>query len=188
MKLKVLGCDSIKRELYALAAVSAHEVTVETVSAAKTAVIQRIIDDEKYADCIVLAFGECVLSGIYAAKIPLIAPRVHNCAHLLLGSANRFYSAFSENEDSPRWLNANSCAACAGLHPCVVRGGITGEPCAALPEGTREYTADLSLLTSLLNAELGPDVFEVPKGFRIVSDPVEILIAEPCRNEANRQL
>ena len=87
MVIKVFGCPSVKKELYLLASLSENDIEVETVPPELSqAQLQQKIDSTR-AERIVLAFGQCRLEGLHSGDIPLVAPRAHDCAGLLLGSA-----------------------------------------------------------------------------------------------------
>ena len=182
MNIKVLGCQPLRRELYALAALSPHEVVLDLISPnSPPELLQQKINAEIQADYIVLAMGECSARGLCSADRPLVIARVHNCAHLLLGSTERFHKAFSENEDAPCWQMIPQCQKCMSYHgaPCVVASALTSLSGRLLQSGVREYVADLSLLKKLLGVERDDDILIVEPHSRIVADPVEILSVEP---------
>ncbi|WMJ82737.1 DUF1638 domain-containing protein [Oscillospiraceae bacterium LTW-04] len=182
MNIKVLGCQQLRRELYMLAVISSHEVVIDLISSSSSIeLIQQKINDEGHADLIVLAMGECAAQGLCSSDRPLAIARVHNCAHLLLGSTERFHKAFSENEDAPCWQMMPQCQKCMPHRgvPCVVASTLTGSASLPLQSGIREYVADLTLLKKLLNAEWDGDTLVVSPHSRIVADPVEILSIEP---------
>ena len=181
MNIKVLGCQPLRRELYALAALSPHEVALDLISPdSPLELIQQKINAETQADYIVLAIGGCTAQGICSAGRPLVIARVHNCAHLLLGSTERFHRVFSENEDAPCWQMTLQCQKCMPRHgvPCMVGSALSGPMVAAKP-GVREYVADLSLLKKLMNGVWDDDILIVLPHNRIVADPVEVLSVEP---------
>lgn len=182
MKLKVLGCMPLKRELYLLAATSPHDITFDLLNRnTPQSIIQEKLYAEAQSDYIVLALGEEACANLCSGNTPIAAARVHNCAHLLLGSRKRYLRAFSENEDSPNWLNcAHHEIPATVSNPCIVRSGITPAPDFELPVDTREYVADLSLIKALLHGTWeNEQIMLVPQNSRIVSDPVEILNFEP---------
>lgn len=182
MNIKVLGCQPLRRELYALAALSPHEVVLDLVSPnSPPELLQQKINAEVQAEYIVLAMGECTARGLFSTDRPLVIARVHNCAHLLLGSTERFHKVFSENEDAPCWQMMPQCQKCVPNRgvPCVVASALTSSAGQLLQSGVREYVADFSLLKKLLNVEWDDDILVVEPHSRIVADPVEILSVEP---------
>ncbi len=181
MKIKVFGCPSIKRELYFIASFCPHNADIETVSPEIPAEqLQQLIESAS-ADRIVLAFGQRRLEGLHSKAIPLVVPRAHDCAHLLLGSAERYRRAFSENEDQPCWLNSFGCgfSSKAGSR-CAVKTGFLPFDGETFDHDVREYVADLSLLKSLLDMSFDNSrAIVVPQNSRIIADPVEIISFEP---------
>ena len=182
MNIKVLGCQPLRRELYALAALSPHEVAIDLLSPdSPLELIQQKINAETGADYIVLAMGACTAQNLCSADRPLVIARVHNCAHLLLGSTERFHRVFSENEDAPCWQMTPQCPKCTPRRgvPCMVGSALSGSAARPTP-GVREYVADLSLLKRLMDGAWGEDdILTVSPGCRIIADPVEILSTEP---------
>lgn len=167
MKLKLIGCDALWRELCSLAALSPHEIELVLLPHGDGgAALSKALRDPTDADYIALGFGLCATEGLAAGQIPLVIPAAHDCAHLLLGCGDRYRRAFSENEDQPRWLSPAGCRRIASRHgaPCAVVSPLGPRP--ALPEGTREYAADLSLLRDLINGQWDGDRFlTVAPGF-----------------------
>ena len=181
MKIKVFGCPSVKRELYLLAAFSKNDIEIETVPHnVSQQMLQQKIDAAK-ADRIVLAMGACRTVGLHSKSVPIIAPKAHNCAALLLGSAERYRKAFSENEDSPVWINGEGCRH-AGIHGqrCAVLTGFLPNSADTLPEGTKQYVSDLLLLRQLLEQDFDENAaITAFKGQCIVADAQQIIALEP---------
>ena len=181
MNIKVLGCQPLRRELYALAALSSHEVVLDLIAPdCSLELIQQKINAETQVDYVVLAMGECTAQGLCSADRPLVIARVHNCSHLLLGSTERFHKAFSENDDAPCWELSPKCQKCMPRRgtPCVVASVLAGSA-GLMKSGVREYVADFSLLKKLLNVEYDDNILVAPPHSRIVADPVDILSVEP---------
>ena len=87
MKLKLFGCPALRRELFLLASFSPHEIDVEILPAPSgAALLQDRIEETQGYDYILPCVGSRLSEGLSAAGIPLVIPRAHNCAHLLLGS------------------------------------------------------------------------------------------------------
>ncbi|PWM24102.1 MAG: hypothetical protein DBX44_04950 [Oscillospiraceae bacterium] len=181
MKFKVFGCCALRRELSLLSAFSPHEIDLEILPEPPSpAVLQQRIDAAEGFDYILPCVGSCLSNGLQAGHIPIVLPRAHNCAHLLLGSLTRYHQAFSENEDAPRWLLGNGChfLSPAFGNPCTVSDSLftNVQP---RREG-REYAANLSLLRDYLNGDWDEARFLLlERQEQAVVDPVEILSAEP---------
>jgi hypothetical protein len=100
MRLAAITCDMLLGPVERLAATSPHDVGVSTLSAALHAEpaslrerIQASIDAvEPGADAVVLAYGLCggATAGIEARGVPVVLPRAHDCATILLGSRDRY--------------------------------------------------------------------------------------------------
>ena len=100
MRLKALFCDVLARNAYHWAAISQHVIDIELLSSDDHhdypmkghEVLQKKIDELDFSryryDYILLGHGLCgkVLEGIKSRNIPMIAPRVHDCIALFLGS------------------------------------------------------------------------------------------------------
>jgi len=180
MKIRVFCCPSVKRELYYLASFCSHDADIEIVPPELSQPQLQTLIDRCTADRIVLAFGQRRLEGLHSSSVPVIAPKAHDCAHLLLGSAERYRRIFSENDDRPCWLNCADCGfPCQSGPRCAVKTGVFPNDL-IIPEGTREYIADLSLLKSLLELDFNENqAIKVPPNCRITADPVEIISFEP---------
>ena len=119
MRLKLIGCKVLMRELYALCAESEHVVDIEWMEAALhetpkelRRAIQEKIDavegNEREAyDAILLGFGLCSMGivGLRTAKYPLIVPRAHDCITMLLGSRARYDALFREHSGGVYWYS-----------------------------------------------------------------------------------
>ena len=119
MKLKLIGCKVMMRELYALCAQSEHVVEIVWMEAAihedpklMRAAIQREIDrieaDEREAcDALLLGFGLCSMGivGLRTSRFPLIVPRAHDCITMLLGSREKYQALFEEYAGGIYWYS-----------------------------------------------------------------------------------
>jgi len=181
MRIKVFGCRAVARELYFSASFSKNEVEVEILPSSVTGQqLQQKIDEAK-ADMIVLAMGACRTVGLHSKKVPITVPKAHNCAALLLGSAERYRKVFSENEDSPVWMNGLGCRH-AGIHgpKCVVLTGFLPESLECKAGEVREYVSDLSMIKEMLDQRFDEScAITVFPGQCIAADVREIIIAEP---------
>ena len=106
MRLKLLACEILHREITALAVNLPHQVDIEFLPQ-ELHVIGRVcmkkrlteylatVDEDAY-DAILLGFALCSngIVGLSANKIPLVVPRAHDCITLFLGSRQRYQDHF----------------------------------------------------------------------------------------------
>ena len=108
MRLKVIACNSLSREVYYTAALSPHTVDVELLDrslheepARLHEALQAAIDatDSARYDTIVLGLALCsnATVDLVAPAIPVVLPRAHDCITLMLGSRQRYNSSFRNN-------------------------------------------------------------------------------------------
>ncbi len=107
MRLRVIACDVLRREVYWCAAQAAQTVDVtllpQGLHSNSDTCRQRLqplvaeTDPERY-DALVLGYGLCnnALAGVRAGAVPLVVPRAHDCITLLLGSKERYAKLFAE--------------------------------------------------------------------------------------------
>jgi hypothetical protein len=107
MRLKVVACEVLARELYWCAARARHTADVSLMrqglhdnSDLCRGQLQAQIDQasaDRY-DALLLGYGLCnnSLAGVRAGPIPMIIPRAHDCITLLLGSKERYARLFAE--------------------------------------------------------------------------------------------
>ncbi len=107
MRLKVIACEVLRRELYHVAAGARHVADVTLLpqglhdnSDTCRARLQDEVDHtppDRY-DAVLLGYGLCnhALAGVRAGPLPLIVPRAHDCITLLLGSKERYQRLFEE--------------------------------------------------------------------------------------------
>lgn len=112
MRLKVIGCELLSREVHYCAAQSNAIVDVEFVPkpvseqprAGMCATLQAMVDAQtgRGYDAIAFAFGLCHggLVGIKARSIPLVVPRAHDCVTLLFGHKQRFWDFFQAHPNT----------------------------------------------------------------------------------------
>jgi len=119
VKLKLIGCKVMMRELYALCARSEHVVEIVWMEAAlhenlknQRAAIQKAIDgieanEREECDALLLGFGLCSMGivGLTTRRFPLILPRAHDCITMLLGSRERYQSLFDEYSGGIYWYS-----------------------------------------------------------------------------------
>jgi len=106
MRLKLIACEIIYRELCAAVAQSVNLVDVEFLpkglhDIGQAGMSSRLSDvlanvDETRYEAILLGYGLCSngLVGLAARSIPLVVPRAHDCITLFLGSKERYLEYF----------------------------------------------------------------------------------------------
>jgi len=106
MRLKLISCEVLYREICDAVASAPHTVDVEFLpkglhdlgSAKMRAELQRRIDgvDASAYSAVLLGYALCGngLDGLVARQLPLVAPRAHDCIALLMGSRRRYQEYF----------------------------------------------------------------------------------------------
>ncbi len=109
MRLKLIACEVLHREMCAAAARSPHQVDLEFLpkglhdlgGAAMLARLQEIADavDPAQYEAILFGYALCGngLAGLASRAIPLVIPRAHDCIALLMGSRERYLRYFEGN-------------------------------------------------------------------------------------------
>ncbi|MFO0909211.1 MAG: DUF1638 domain-containing protein [Isosphaeraceae bacterium] len=109
MRILLIGCEMLTRELCDAVAHAPHQVDLRTLSsdlhdragATLRDRLQREIDaaDACAYETIALGYALCGngLSGLTARSLPLVVPRAHDCITLLMGSRSTFNRAFHDN-------------------------------------------------------------------------------------------
>lgn len=107
MKLKVLACDVLARELYYCAAFSQHIIDIELLDSSyhekpesmHIMLQERINEIKDGYDYILIGFGLCgkVLNKLKSRDIPLVIPRAHDCMTLFMGSKKKYEEYFINN-------------------------------------------------------------------------------------------
>lgn len=115
MNLKLLACNVFQREVCACLVRTPNVVDVTFIElgeheqpSALRELLQRHIDEtvansRRRTDAILLLFGLCgnATVDLVARDVPLIVPRAHDCATLLLGSREAFGRHFGDNPSRP---------------------------------------------------------------------------------------
>lgn len=109
MRLKLIACEILYRELCAAVARSVNQVDVEFLpkglhDIGQAGMFGRLkevlaaIDESKY-DAVLLGYGLCSngLLGLGARSVPLVVPRAHDCITLFLGSKERYLEYFQSH-------------------------------------------------------------------------------------------
>jgi hypothetical protein len=109
MRLKLISCEVLFREMCHACAHTPHQVDVEFLPKGlhdlggrpMAAKIQEVVDrtPEGVYDAILLGYGLCGngLDGLTARHTRLVLPRAHDCIALLMGSAERYQAYFEGN-------------------------------------------------------------------------------------------
>lgn len=109
MRLKLISCEVLFREMCDAVARSPHHVDIEFLpkglhdlgSGEMRAELQAAVDrtDPALYAAILLGYGLCGngLSGLRAVRVPLVIPRAHDCIALLFGSRQKYREYFDEN-------------------------------------------------------------------------------------------
>jgi len=118
MRLKVIACKVLLRELYYLSYKSKNIIDIQWLKQALhnepyklKNMLQKTIDsieneDEKY-DAICLGYGLCSngIVGIRSKKYPIVVPRGHDCITLLLGSKEKYQDMFRKHKGGIYWYS-----------------------------------------------------------------------------------
>ncbi len=111
MRLKLIACEILYREVCAAVARSPHQVDIEfhtkglhdagarPMLETLQAAVDRVEQGGTKYDAVCLGYGLCGngLAGLRARGIPLVLPRAHDCITLFLGSRERYMRYFTEN-------------------------------------------------------------------------------------------
>ena len=106
MRLKLIACEILHRELCAAVARSVNQVDIEFLSkglhdigqarmSARIAEALAAVDTSQY-DAVALGYGLCNngLVGLVARDVPLVLCRAHDCITLFLGNKQRYLDYF----------------------------------------------------------------------------------------------
>ncbi len=105
-RLKLIACEILYREFCAAVARSVHRVDLEFLPKGlhdlgspgmNERIAARLAEvDEAAYDAVLLGYALCSngLVGLAARRIPLVAPRAHDCISLFLGSKERYLEYF----------------------------------------------------------------------------------------------
>jgi hypothetical protein len=106
LRLKLIACEILYREICSVVARSVNQVDVEFLpkglhdvgQAAMFARLKQALDavDETAYDAVVMGYALCSngLVGLTARTVPLVVPRAHDCITLFLGSKERYLDYF----------------------------------------------------------------------------------------------
>ena len=109
MRLKLISCEVLYREMCAAAARSPHQVDIEFLpkglhdlgGPAMRARLQEAADgvDATQYEAVLLGYALCGngIAGLESRTLPLVIPRAHDCIALLMGSRERYRSYFENH-------------------------------------------------------------------------------------------
>jgi len=109
VRLKLIACEIMYRELCAVVAQSVNQVDVEFLpkglhDIGQEGMSRRLEEalaqvDESLYEAVLLGYGLCSngLVGLAARRIPLVIPRAHDCITLFLGSKERYLEYFESH-------------------------------------------------------------------------------------------
>lgn len=115
MRIKILACKIMARELSLVSGTSPHYLDITTIRQEyhnTPLVLRQLLQEEidriengqdphssfRDYDAIVLGYGLCSnsVTGLHSRRIPLVIPRMHDCISLFLGSSKRYLEAFQK--------------------------------------------------------------------------------------------
>jgi hypothetical protein len=109
VRLKLISCEVLYREMCAVAARSPHQVDIEFLpkglhdlgGPAMRARLQEATDhvDATQYDAVLLGYALCGngVAGLVSRTLPLVIPRAHDCIALLMGGRDRYRSYFENH-------------------------------------------------------------------------------------------
>ena len=152
MRLKLIACEVLYREMCAAVARAPHQVDIEFLpkglhdlgGAAMRARLQEIVDaaDPARYEALLLGYALCGngVAGLRSRALPLVIPRAHDCIALLMGSRQRYQEYFDNTPGvyfrSTGWLERGehldqaTCASCATA-PAAATPSKTSSPATA---------------------------------------------------------
>lgn len=122
MHLKLIACKVLQREIASLLYNCPHTIDVTTMSQwyhETPVILKNILQDEidridahedphtnnleqRDLDAILLGYGLCsnAITGLKSSRYPLVIPRAHDCATLVMGSRERYQEYFNSCKGS----------------------------------------------------------------------------------------
>jgi hypothetical protein len=109
MRLKLISCEILFREICAVVSRSPHTIDIEFMpkglhDVGCASMLERLqtaldrVDESKY-EAVLFGYGLCNngIAGLKARSIPLVLPRAHDCITLFFGSSDRYLEYFNNN-------------------------------------------------------------------------------------------
>jgi len=155
MRLRVIACEVLRRELYYAAAHARHATDISLLPQGlhdnsdtcrdRLQAEVRATPADRY-DAVLLGYGLCnnAMAGVRAGDLPLVVPRAHDCITLLLGSKERYQRLFNEAPGT-YWFSS-------GWIECTEKTGTLIEPRPNSGLGP-DYRADYDTLVARYGAD-----------------------------------
>lgn len=141
VRLKLIACEILFRELCALAARSPHQVDVEFLpkglhDVGQAAMSERLgevlagVDPSRY-DAVLLGYALCSngIVGLRARDVPLVVPRAHDCITLFFGNKERYLAYFQEHSGTyfktTGWIERGDARTQQSLSSLTPQTGMT---------------------------------------------------------------
>ncbi|NLG26514.1 MAG: DUF1638 domain-containing protein [Chloroflexi bacterium] len=107
MRIRMLSCEVLARQIYYVAAFAPHVIDIDLVDKGLHSEPDRLRDELQRRldavpagryDVITLGYGLCsnALVGLTCPHTPMVLPRAHDCITLYLGSGERYACEFRE--------------------------------------------------------------------------------------------
>jgi hypothetical protein len=109
MKLRLIACEVLYRELCAVVARSPHQIDIgflpkglhDIGSEGMVSRLQSVVDavDSTQYDAIIMGYALCNngVAGLKARTLPVVIPRGHDCMTLFFGSRQKYSEYFNNN-------------------------------------------------------------------------------------------
>jgi hypothetical protein len=109
VRLKLISCEVLYREMCAAVARSPHQVDIEFLpkglhdrgGESMRAKLQEAVDgvDATQYEAVLLGYALCGngVAGLVSRTLPLVVPRAHDCIALLMGGRERYRSYFEDH-------------------------------------------------------------------------------------------
>jgi hypothetical protein len=109
MRLKLIACEIVYREICAAVARSVNQVDIEFLpkglhdigQAGMSAKLREVVAqvDASHYEAILMGYALCSngILGLEAQSVPIVVPRAHDCITLFLGNKERYLDYFQKN-------------------------------------------------------------------------------------------
>lgn len=177
MRIKLIGCKSMWKEISAIANTSTHDIDISFLTPISETDINAYINKTTGDyDAILLVMGLSMLpeDGLSNLRYKLVLPKAHNSMSILLGNNSRYRQISNNLEGDILWFNEtfdelsinNFISGSKNNYDynCVIQSPILGYYQPSLTPDF-EFMADTSLLKALINGEWdNPEILILEKG------------------------